>query len=51
MDNQTVVQLKAIVNERGIGGYCKLRKAELIQALEAKILVEQTVTSLMSRSK
>ena len=42
MNNHTVVQLKAIAKERGIRGYCKLRKAELIYALEAARLVEQT---------
>ena len=42
MDNNTVVQLKAIANERGIRGYHKIRKAELIHALEAARLVEQT---------
>ena len=41
MDNHTVVQLKAIAKERGIRGYYKLRKAELIHALEAARLVEQ----------
>ena len=50
MKNNTVVQLKAIAKERGIRGYYKLRKAELIHALEATRLVEQkNVTSLMSR--
>ena len=42
MDNHTVVELKAIAKERGIRGYYKLRKAELIHALEAARLVEQT---------
>ena len=42
MDNHTVVQLKAIAKERGIRGYYKLRKAELIHALEAARLVKQT---------
>ena len=42
MDNHTVVQLKAIVRERGISGYYKLRKAESIHDLEAARLVEQT---------
>ena len=42
MDNQTVVQLKAIAKERGIRGYYELRKAEWIHALEAARLVEQT---------
>ena len=41
MDNHTVVQLKAIAKERGIRGYYKLRKAELIHAQEATKLVEQ----------
>ena len=42
MENNTVVQLKAIAKERGIiRGYYKLRKAELIHALEATRLVEQ----------
>ena len=40
MENHTVVQLKAIAKERGISGYYKLRKAELIHALEATRLVE-----------
>ena len=41
MENNTIVQLKAIAKERGIKGYYKLRKAELIHALEATRLVEQ----------
>ena len=41
MENHTVVQLKAIAKERGIKGYYKLRKAELIRVLEATRLVEQ----------
>ena len=41
MKNHTVVQLKAIAKERGIRGYYKLRKAELIHALEPTRLVEQ----------
>ena len=41
MENHTVVQLKAIAKERGIRGYYKLRKTELIHALEATGLVEQ----------
>ena len=32
MENHTVVQLKAMAKERGIRGYYKLRKAELIHA-------------------
>ena len=46
MENHAVVQLKVIAKERGIRGYYKLRKAELIHALEATNLVEQKVTSL-----
>ena len=42
MNNHTVVQLKTIVKERGIRGYYKLRKAELIHALEAARLIKQT---------
>ena len=41
MNNKTVKQLKFIAKERGIRGYYKLRKAELINALEAPRLVEQ----------
>ena len=41
MENHTIVQLKAIAKERGIKGYYKLRKAELINSLEATRLVEQ----------
>ena len=41
MENHTVVQLKAIEKERGITGYYKPGKAELIHALEATRLVEQ----------
>ena len=41
MENHTVMQLKAIANERGVRGYYKVRKAELIHALEATRLVEQ----------
>ena len=41
MDNHTVVQLQSIAKDRGTRGYYKLRKAELIHALEAARLVEQ----------
>ena len=41
MENRTVVQLKAIAKERDIRGYYKLRKEELIHALEATKLVEE----------
>ena len=35
MDSITVIKLKALAKQRGIKGYYKLRKAELIQQLEA----------------
>ena len=41
MDNHSIVQLKSIAKERGIKGYYKLRKVELINALKATNLVEQ----------
>ena len=41
MNYHTVVQLKAIAKERDIRGYYKLRKGDLIHALEAARLVEQ----------
>ena len=41
MKNHTIVQLKAIAKDRSITGYYKLRKAELINALEAPRLGEQ----------
>ena len=41
MENHTIVQVKVIAKERGIRGCYKLRKAELINALEAPRLVEQ----------
>ena len=41
MNNHTVVQLKPIAKERGIRGYYKIKKAQLIHALEAVRLVEQ----------
>ena len=49
MENHTMVQLKTIAKELGIKGYYKLRKAELINALEALTLIEQKVTSLMNQ--
>ena len=41
MENHKVVQLKVIEKERGIRGYYKHRKAELISAQEAIKLVEE----------
>ena len=40
MENHTLVQLKAVAKERGVKGYYELRKAELINDLEATRLVE-----------
>ena len=34
MENQTVKQLKALARDKGIKGYYRMRKAELIEALE-----------------
>ena len=39
MNNKTEKQWKAIAKDRGIRGYYKLRKADLINALEAPRLV------------
>ena len=41
MNNLTVVKLKDIAKERGIRGYYKLRKVELIYALQTARLAEQ----------
>ena len=41
MENHTVMELKAIAKERGVRGYYKLRKVDLIHALKAARLVEQ----------
>ena len=41
MKNNTAKKFKAIAKERGIKGYYKLRKSELINALEATRLVAQ----------
>ena len=43
MEKHTVMQLKAIVNERGVRGYYKLKKVELTHALETARLVEQKI--------
>ena len=43
MDSITVIKLKALAKQRGITGYCKLRKAELIQQLEAHPDVKEQV--------
>ena len=43
MDNITVVKLKTLAQLRGIKGYYKLRKAELIQKLEAHPDVNEQV--------
>ena len=41
MENHTIVQWKAIAKEPSSKGYYKLRKAELMHALDATRLVEQ----------
>ena len=43
MDNITVIKLKTLAKQRGIKGYDKLRKAELIQKLEANPDVNEQV--------
>ena len=43
MDNITVIKLKALAKLHGIKGYYKLRKAELIQKLEAHADVNEQV--------
>ena len=43
MDSITVIKLKALAKQRGIKGYYKLRKAELIQQLEAHPDVNEQV--------
>ena len=43
MDNTTVIKLKTLAKQRGIKGYYKLRKAELIQKLEAHPDVNEQV--------
>ena len=43
MNNITVIELKAIAKQRGIEGYYKLRKAELIDKLEALPEVNEQV--------
>ena len=43
MDNITVIKLKALANQRGIKGYYKLTKAELIHKLEALPEVKEQV--------
>ena len=43
MDNITVIKLKTLAKQRGIKGYYKLRKAGLIQKLEAHSNVNEQV--------
>ena len=40
-NNHIVVQLKTVTKERGIRGYYKVRKAELIHAMETARLVKE----------
>ena len=46
MDNITVVKLKTLAKQRGIKGYYKFRKAELIQKLKAHPDVNEQVLIL-----
>ena len=43
IDNITVIKLKTLAKQRGIEGYYKLRKAEMIQKLEAHPDVNEQV--------
>ena len=43
MDNITVIKLKTLAKQRGIKGYYKLRKAELIQKFEAHSDINEQV--------
>ena len=43
MDNITVIKLKALAKQRGIKGYYKLRKTDLIQRLEVHPDVNEQV--------
>ena len=42
-DNITVIKLKTLAKQRGMQGYYKLRKAEMIQKLEAHPDVNEQV--------
>ena len=43
LDNITVIKLKALAKQRGIKGYYKIRKAELIKKLEAHSDINEQV--------
>ena len=45
MDNITVIKLRAFAKQRGIKGYYKPRKSELIQKLEVHPDQQTTVSS------
>ena len=47
MDNNTAIKLKTFAKQRGIKGYYKLRKAELIQKFEAHPDVNEQVLILV----
>ena len=43
MDNITIMKQKTLAKQRGVKGYNKLRKSELIQKLEARSEVNEQV--------
>ena len=49
IDNITVIEMKALVNQRGVNGYYKLRKAELTHKLEADPDVNEQVLRISIR--
>ena len=48
MERQTAIHLKFMVKERGLKGYSKLRKAELVEILTPQATRESTPASVVS---